>query len=200
MRYWIEGQLIEVCTCNSVCPCWVGVTPDGGACDGLIAWRIEKGNINGVDVSGRTIAAVAHIPGIAVEGNWRVALYVDDNATEAQKNALLEAYTGKLGGPLADIAGLVGDVVGVESVSIAAKAANGKGSLKIGDIATAEFEPIIGAHGEPAQLSHGLFSSVPGAPAYVGRSKHYKARQPTLGMNVDAQGLSTMETAFRFEG
>src|SRR5262245_15203514 len=200
MTYRIEGQLIEVCTCNSVCPCWVGVTPDGGACDGLIAWRVKSGNINGVDVGGRTIAAVAHIPGVAVEGNWRVAFYVDDNATEAQKNALLEAYTGKLGGPLAGIAGLVGDVVGVESVPISAKAVSGKGMLRIGHIANAEFEPVLGAHGEPAQLSHGLFSSVPGAPAYVGRSKHYKARQPALGIDVDARGLSTMETAFRFEG
>ena len=200
MSYQIEGQLLEVCTCNTVCPCWVGVIPDGGSCDGVIAWQVEKGNINGVDVSGRTVAVIAHIPGVAVAGNWRVALYVDDKATEAQKNALLDAYSGKLGGALAGVAGLVGEVVGTESVSILANAQNGRGMLKIGDIVTADFEPVIGAHGEPTQLSHGLFSSVPGAPAYVGKSKHYKAKQSTLGINVDVQGLSTMQTAFRFEG
>jgi hypothetical protein len=200
MAYKIEGQLLEVCTCNSVCPCWVGVLPDGGTCDGVIAWQVEKGAINGIDVSGLTVAAVAHIPGIAVAGNWRAALYVDDKATAAQKSALLDAYSGKLGGSLAGVAGLVGDLVGTESVSISAVAKNGKGTLKIGDIVTAEFEPVIGAHGEPAQLAHGLFSSVPGAPAYVGRSKHYKAKQAALGINVDVQGLSTMQTAFRFEG
>jgi hypothetical protein len=200
MAYKIEGQLLEVCTCNTVCPCWVGVVPDGGTCDGVIAWQVEKGDINGINVSGLTVAVVAHIPGIAVAGNWSAALYVDDKATAAQKSALLDAYSGKLGGSLAGVAGLVGNLVGTESVSISAVAKNGKGTLKIGDIATAEFEPVIGAHGEPAQLSHGLFSSVPGAPAYVGRSKHYKAKQTALGINVDVQGLSTMQTAFRFEG
>lgn len=200
MAYKIEGQLLEVCTCNSVCPCWVGVLPDGGTCDGALAWQVEKGSINGVDVSGLTVAALAHIPGVAVAGNWRAALYVDDKATAAQKSALLDAYSGKLGGSLAGVAGLIGDLVGTESVSISADAKNGKGTLKIGDVVTAEFEPVIGAHGEPAQLAHGLFSSVPGAPAYVGRSKHYKAKQAALGINVDVQGLSTMQTAFRFEG
>lgn len=200
MPYHLEGQLLEVCTCNAVCPCWVGVAPDGGTCDGVIAWQVEQGSIDGTDVSGRIIAAVAHIPGIAVAGNWRAALYVDDGATDAQKQALLDAYSGKLGGPLAGLAGLIGEVVSVESVPISANAHKGKGTLSIGGAVSAEFESVLGAHGEPAQLSHGLFSSVPGAPAYVGRSTHYRATQAQLGINVNVQGLSTMQTAFRFDG
>jgi hypothetical protein len=200
MPYDLQGQLLEVCTCQSICPCWVGVAPDGGSCDGVIAWKLEAGQINGIDVTGRVIAAVAHIPGIAVAGNWRAALYVDDQATEQQKQALLDAWSGKLGGPLAGLAGLVGEVVAIESVPIAVQGGNGKGTLSIGAVVSADFDPVIGAHGEPAQLAHGLFSSVPGAPAYVGRSNHYRARQDTLGINVNVQGLSTMQTAFRFTG
>ena len=62
MAYDIEGRLLEVCTCNVLCPCWVGEDPDYKTCDTTIAWGIEKGTIEGVDVGGLTIAVSAHIP------------------------------------------------------------------------------------------------------------------------------------------
>jgi len=62
MAYEIEGRLLEVCTCNVLCPCWVGENPDYETCDTTIAWGIEKGEIEGIDVSGLTIAVSAHIP------------------------------------------------------------------------------------------------------------------------------------------
>ncbi|MDH4012188.1 MAG: hypothetical protein OEU55_15805 [Desulfobacterales bacterium] len=37
MAYRLEGKLLEVCTCNAICPCWVGEDPDGGA---LIGWAL----------------------------------------------------------------------------------------------------------------------------------------------------------------
>ena len=33
MGYQLQGRLLEVCTCNTLCPCWVGDDPDGGTCD-----------------------------------------------------------------------------------------------------------------------------------------------------------------------
>src|SRR5262245_38851819 len=48
----VEGRLLEVCTCGILCPCWVGEDPDGGTCDSALAWRIDNGNIEGIDVSG----------------------------------------------------------------------------------------------------------------------------------------------------
>ena len=52
MAYLLEGKLLEVCTCRAVCPCWVGEDPDGGKCEGTMAWHIEKGQVEGLDVSG----------------------------------------------------------------------------------------------------------------------------------------------------
>jgi hypothetical protein len=43
MAYELEGSLLEVCTCNTLCPCWVGEDPDHGYCEGLFAWHFEKG-------------------------------------------------------------------------------------------------------------------------------------------------------------
>ena len=63
MAYEIEGRLLEVCTCNVLCPCWVGEDPDGGTCDSALAWRVDQGTIEGVDVGGLTLALSVHIPG-----------------------------------------------------------------------------------------------------------------------------------------
>src|ERR1700730_11995316 len=112
--YQLEGRLLEVCSCNVLSPCWVGADPDGGTCDAAVGWHIDSGTIQGVDVSGLTIAMSAHIPGNILKGNWKALVYVDDKATQKQQDALLAVFTGKLGGPIADTASLIGEVVGVE--------------------------------------------------------------------------------------
>src|SRR5207302_3410521 len=89
LGYEVEGQLLEVCTCNILCPCWVGEDPDGGTCDGVLAWHYDKGTVNGIDVAGRTFVILTHIPGNILKGNWRIVAYIDDGATDDQRNALL---------------------------------------------------------------------------------------------------------------
>ena len=118
MAYDLKGSLLEVCTCEIICPCWVGADPDGGKCEGTMAWHFESGDINGVDVSGLTLGMVANIPGNVLNGNWRAVVYVDENASAEQEEALLSVFTGKEGGPVADMAALVGEVVAVERAAI----------------------------------------------------------------------------------
>src|SRR5918992_6022523 len=118
MAYKLEGSLLEVCNCEVLCPCWIGVDPDNGTCDSALAHHFDKGEIDGVDVSGLTLGFIVHIPGNVLKGNWRAAVYVDEKATEDQEEALLNVFTGKLGGPVADLAQLVGEVVPVERASI----------------------------------------------------------------------------------
>ena len=96
--YELEGRLLEVCDCNVLCPCWIGEDPDNGTCDAIVAWAIDKGEIEGVDVSGRTVAMLGHIPGNILEGNWTAAVFVDDESTEEQQEAMLKVFTGQLGG------------------------------------------------------------------------------------------------------
>jgi hypothetical protein len=200
MGYELEGRLLEVCTCKAICPCWVGDDPDGGHCEGVLAWHMDKGSINGVDVSGCTIACVAYIPGNVLKGGWKAAMYVDDGTSAAQKDALLEVYTGKLGGPVAQLASLIGEVVSVESAPITFTVEGGKGVVRIGDVAEADVEPFVGAHGEPTELSHSVFSTIPGSPAYVGRSHHYRAKNARAGVNVDVRDRNSVQGHFRFVG
>ena len=200
MAYTIEGQLLEVCTCRVLCPCWIGEDPDFGTCEGTLAWKIEKGTINDVDVSGLSICLLAHIPGNIMQGNWRVVVYVDENASAEQEQALLDVYTGKLGGPVADFAQLVGEVVAVERAAFTVEVTEGKGKLKIGNDIVAEMEPYLGATGKVTTLSDTVFSTIPGSPAYVSKSPVYKATKPELGIEVDLQGHNAITGSFRFEG
>ena len=78
MAYHLEGRLLEVCNCRVLCPCWIGEDPDFGTCDTIIGWHFDKGTIDGVDVSGATIALIAHVPGNILQGNWRAAVYLSD--------------------------------------------------------------------------------------------------------------------------
>ncbi|HET9337987.1 MAG TPA: DUF1326 domain-containing protein, partial [Casimicrobiaceae bacterium] len=78
MAYHLEGRLLEVCNCRVLCPCWIGEDPDYGTCNTIIDWHFDKGKVDGVDVSGRTIAMIAHVPGNILQGNWRAAVYLDE--------------------------------------------------------------------------------------------------------------------------
>ena len=98
MSYRVRGSILEVCECNVLCPCWIGEDPDNGICRSAIAYHYEQGLIDDIDVSGVTVAFAAFIPGNVLKGGWRVAMYVDEHASEAQFNALVSAHRGERGG------------------------------------------------------------------------------------------------------
>lgn len=197
MPYQLEGQLLEVCNCNVLCPCWVGEDPDNGTCDTVIAYHVAKGTINGLDVSGRSLALLAHVPGNILKGNWRVRVYVDDQATSEQMEALLNVWTGKLGGPVADLAQLVGQVVAVEQAPITFEVKGVDGTLKIGQIIEANLKPFQGATGKETALYDTVFTTIPGAPAYVGRASKYRVNAPDF--QIDLQNHNAISGSFRFE-
>jgi hypothetical protein len=199
MNYQLEGRLLEVCNCRVLCPCWIGEDPDNGTCDTIVAWHFDKGDVEGVDVAGTTIACVAHIPGNILLGNWRAAIYVDDKASQKQADALLKVYTGKLGGPVADLVKLIGEVVSVERVPITFDVKGGKGTIKVGEVGYAELEPYTGATGAATTLTDTIFSTVPGAPVFVGKAPRYRSKNKALGIDLDLQGHNALQSVFRFE-
>lgn len=200
MTYQIEGRLLEVCTCNILCPCWVGEDPDGGTCDSSFAWRVDKGTIGGLDVAGRTVALSVHIPGNVLAGNWRAVVYVDDGSTDAQQEALLKVFTGQLGGAIADLAGLIGDVVAVERVPINFTVDEGKGTLTIGSFVEADLAPFQGATGTATALHDTAFTTIPGSPAYVGKVAKYRREETGHGLaDINLTGNNAIQGLFRFE-
>ena len=200
MAYDVSGALLEVCTCNILCPCWVGEDPDNGTCQSIMAWHFDSGTIDGTDVSGLTFAGVMDIPGNVLAGNWRAMVYMDDKSTPQQEEALLNLYTGKLGGPVADLVKLIGEVVGVERVPITFQLDGVSGSVKLGNAAEAELVAYKGASGKESALHDTIFSTVPGAPAFVGKATNYRANVPALNLNISLTDHNAISSLFRFEG
>jgi hypothetical protein len=199
MGYQLEGQLLEVCNCDVLCPCWVGEDPDNGTCDTIVAYHVDSGKVDNVDVSGRTLAVLAHVPGNIFAGNWKVAVVVDDGATTEQKEALLAVWTGKHGGPVADLAKLVGEVVAVETAPITFTIVEGAGTLKIGSLAECEMAPFHGPTGVTTTLNESAFTTIPGAPAWVGKASVYKRNTSQFGLaDIDLSGHNAIQGTFHF--
>ena len=116
--YQLTGLFYEACDCYTICPCWLGDDPDDGECTGVFAWDIEQGTIDGVDVSGLRAVSVSHHSGLREEAKQRVVIFVDDRATRQQTDAIAAAFSGRLGGPLQELADILGELLAVERAPI----------------------------------------------------------------------------------
>jgi hypothetical protein len=197
--YTLEGTLLEACSCGVLCPCWIGEDPDMGECFAFVAYGIDTGQINGVDVSALSLVNVVRIPGNILAGNWELVALLDERATAEQETVLLEAFTGKYGGPLADIAQLIGTVKGVERVPITHGIRDGTGTLAIPGVLEAEMTPFHDQDGRVTTLRDSVFSTVPGSPAYVGKASHHRVSLPQYGMTWEYADRNAIQSDWKLE-
>ena len=87
-RWQIAGDYFENCNCNVVCPCLFSPNapltskPTVGACEVAFGFHVDRGDYGGVTLDGLNVALIARTPGAMAEGNWSVALYLDERADE----------------------------------------------------------------------------------------------------------------------
>ena len=198
--YSLTGTLIEACSCNVNCPCWIGEDPDLGECYAIVAYGIEQGQIRDVDVSGLNLVLICHIPGNVLAGNWKIVALVDEKGTQEQRDAMLEAFTGKLGGPLGDLwEALIGEVKGVEFLPISHEVVDGSGVLRVGDIVETEMEPYRGPDGSITTLQNSVFSTVPGSPAWVAKAGVNRVNLEQYGMSWEYSGRNAIQSEWKIE-
>ncbi|MFP5322268.1 MAG: DUF1326 domain-containing protein [Acidimicrobiia bacterium] len=166
MGYELEGRMAEVCTCKTFCPCTAGLSPDGDRCEFSWVFHFDRGTVEGTDVSDLNLGILGTLDGSPVDGTVRAAVFVDERSSDAQQEAILAAFTGQLGGPLADLASLIGEVVAIERVPIEFDVDKGSGSFRTGDRARARIEAHRSPDGLPTSLSN--FALAPlGSTAYA---------------------------------
>ena len=95
---------------------------------------------------------------------------------------------------------LIGEVVSVEKVPITFDVKGGRGTIKIGETAYAELEPYQGATGGQTTLSDTVFSTVPGAPVFVGKAPRYRSKNKALGIDLDIKNHNALQSVFVFNG
>ena len=116
MSWNLAGPYFETCSCDVICPCTaslaLGATND--YCRVVLVFHIKDGDVEGTDVSGLTVAAVADTPKVMTDGNWRLGVFIDDQASDEQAEKLGGVFSGALGGPMAALGPLIGENLGVK--------------------------------------------------------------------------------------
>ena len=196
--YALRGDFLEVCDCHTICPCWTGRAPDEDVCTGVFAWVIEKGTIDGVDVSGQIVVSVSTHSGHRKDAQQRVLLFMNDDASDAQALALGGAFSGLYGGPLGELGRLLGELLGIERATIEVELSSRRAKLTVGSRIAADTETLVGPNGEPTTLADAKLSNVLGTPAQVGESHRFKVGLPVLGVNLDLRGRSAMRGRFEY--
>src|SRR5262245_2571823 len=136
MAWSLKGSYVETCSCDLICPC--NASFDHGAtydfCRVVLAFNIREGDVEGVDVGGLKVAAIADTPKVMTDGNWKLGVFIDENASEEQADLLLKVFTGQLGGPMAALVPLVGEMLGVERAAIEVVDDGVRHSVRIGEV------------------------------------------------------------------
>lgn len=198
VAYEIKGDFLEVCDCFTVCPCWIGRSPDEGRCTGVFAWVINKGKIDGTDVSGHSVVSVSTHEGHRENSHQRVMLFVDDDASDRQMEVLAGVFSGMSGGPLAELSRLLGELLLVQRTSIDISFSGRLATLNVGRLIVAEGATLVGPTGEVTTLSHARLSNVLGETAEVGVTRRFKVGLPAYGMDCDLKGRSAMRGSFHY--
>jgi len=153
MANWrLSGDYFENCNCDVVCPCLVSTgapltaRPTQGSCDVALLFHIDRGNYDQVSLDGLNVALVAHAPGPMAEGNWSVAAYIDERASDQQTAALGAIFAGAEGGPMAAFAPLISTNLGVKKVPIAYTISGKSRSALIPGVLNISVEPLPTMH------------------------------------------------------
>jgi hypothetical protein len=160
MAWSLRGTYFENCPCDMVCPCTTsGLTKpaDAERCRVVLVFHIDSGEVDEVDVSGLTVAVLADTPQVMADGNWRVGVFMDEDANEEQADKLGAVFSGQLGGPMEALSGLVGENLGVEVAPIEYEDDGRRHRVRIGEFAEIEIEDFV-----PPQTPEGEVSKLTG--------------------------------------
>jgi hypothetical protein len=176
----IKGELILNCSCTVFCPCVVSLgkhPPTEGHCQGWLGIRIDEGSANGETLSGLNVALLLDIPGDMARGNWTVAAYIDERASEPAFASLVEILSGKARGTTGLFALLVGNFLGAERAPVLFETSGRRRRLTVPKKIIGELEPIEGKRpGEDVIVSntgYWMGSEVTIAKAIQGRVRAF---------------------------
>ena len=195
MAWSIEGQYFENCSCEVVCPCTASLAlgADYDRCRVTLVFNVSDGEVDGTDVSGLTVAAVADTPKVMTDGNWRLGVFIDGRASDEQAEKLGAVFSGQVGGPMAALGPLIGENLGVERAAIDVREDGLTHSVRIGDAVDFEIEDVVSfgvETGEPARLT-GIFHPA-GSELTIAKA----TRTDINAFGIEYEGKSAFSSAF----
>jgi hypothetical protein len=142
-KWSLEADFLQACSCDYGCPCEFSAPPSRGFCEGVVAWRINRGNCGDVMLSGLGMVLAVRWPKAIHEGNGTAIVFVDEKANEAQRGALLEIASGKHGGlPFEIVVTTFSKILEPRFVPIEFNLNGRNSSVKVGNAIQARLMPI----------------------------------------------------------
>ena len=161
-----------------------------------LVFDIREGEVEGTDIAGLKVAAIADTPKVMTDGNWKLGVFVDERASDEQMDKLVKVFSGQLGGPMAGLAPLVGEFLGAERAPIQVVNDGRRHTVRVGDSIDYEIEDIVpfGVEtGEPVRF-HGGFHPV--APDLV-MAEAKRSQIDAYGISFEGKtGLSYSEVSW----
>jgi hypothetical protein len=200
MAWSIRGRYFENCSCDMPCPCTISL--DAGAdkerCNAVLVFHVDSGEVDGVDVSDRTVVAVVDSPQVMADGNWKLGLVVDDGTSDDQLQKLGAVFGGELGGPMEALGPLVGEMLGVERMRIEVSEGNGNHRLTAGDAVEVDVDDVVPLgveNGRPVRLVDVFHPAGNELTVAKGRS-----RVGVLGLEWNQEATSGFSAPFSWSG
>ena len=198
MAWKLQGTYFENCNCEWVCPCTVTSFASPATqerCQVILNYHVDRGEIDGVDVSGLAVSVVADTPAQMMDGNWRLGLIIDEKASPEQTDKLAAVFGGQAGGPIAGLAPLVGEIMGMERAPIEYRDQGHKHSVRIGDMVDIEVEDFVPeGQGEPTRVSNVNHPS----NTTVAIAKPTRSKIKAFGMEFQNSGKSAFSAPFNW--
>jgi hypothetical protein len=200
MAWKLEGTYFENCNCDWVCPCTVtsfASPATGDRCQVILNYHVQRGEIDGVDVSGRSVSIVADSPKRMLDGGWRVGVIIDDKASKEQADKLTAVFAGQVGGPMANIAPLIGEILGIERLPIEYSEKGNHHSIRIGDDVAIEVEDFAAQEGGETTKLTGVFHP---SNSTITIARPTSSKIKAFGMQFENAGKSAFSAPFNWAG
>jgi hypothetical protein len=201
MTWSVQGTFYENCSCDAICPCtWSNLAHKATRddyCRFALAFQVESGEVEGVDVGGRSFVLIGDTPPNMTDGNWRMGVFVDDGASSAEVDKLGQVLSGALGGPPAALGPLLGEFLGVEQAPISIERVGNGHHVKVGDAVDFTGTRTTIENGDPVTLTN--IVAHPAGPT-LGIAPVSDSRVAAFGIEFSGQDLSGFSNPFSWQG
>ena len=201
MSWELAGTFYENCSCDAICPCtWSNLAHQATRddyCRFALAFEVDNGQIDGVDVSGRSFVMIGDTPPNMADGNWRVGVIIDGGANEEQVARFGQVLSGELGGPPAALGPLLGEFLGIEQGPISIESDGKRHHIKVGDLVDYSGERVTLEAGEPITLTN--IVAHPAGPT-LGLAPVSRSHVSAFGVEYSGEDLSGFANPFAWSG
>ncbi|MGH7151116.1 MAG: DUF1326 domain-containing protein [Planctomycetota bacterium] len=187
--YSVAGEYVEATSCPVGCPDMFGVGPPKEPIDALVAFRIDRGLVDGADLSGRTFAIAASSDRA---GRWSGAIFLDQAAEGPAREAVARLVAGRFGSRFDRL-------LPPRLVPMAWREEGSRHLLRIGSeaaIGSLEIDAVPGAEGRPVTIEN-----APGALSprvNLARSISNRLNDPVLERSWHYEGRHASYGAFEW--